>query len=257
MKEATLTPTEKIHYPESDGEPMASNTVQFKCIVSVEGNIEVIFLNDPNVFIAGDFFWYPVEGRPDIRQAPDAMVVFGRPKGHRGSYLQWKEDNIAPQVVFEIVSPGNRAAEWVTKFLFYQRYGVEEYYIYDPDTGTWDGWLRQGEELVQIENMVGWVSPRLGIRFERGFEENVGLYYPDGRPFLGFEEFAQKAEQERQRADEERQRADEERQRADEERQRADEERQRADAVLQDLEVQRQRAEQLAQRLREMGIEAE
>lgn len=243
MKEATLAPTEKIYYPESDGEPMASNTVQFKCIISVEGNIEVIFLNDPNVFIAGDFFWYPVEGRPDIRQAPDAMVVFGRPKGHRGSYLQWKEDNIAPQVVFEIVSPGNRAAEWVTKFLFYQRYGVEEYYIYDPDTGTWDGWLRQGEELHPIENMVGWVSPRLGIRFEQGFEENVGLYYPDGRPFLGFEELAQKAEQERQRAEEERQRAEEERQ--------------RAEAALQELEVERQRAEQLAQRLREMGIEAE
>ncbi|EAM49910.1 conserved hypothetical protein [Crocosphaera watsonii WH 8501] len=29
------------------------------------------------------------------------MVVFCRPKEERGSYQQWKEDNIAPQVVFE------------------------------------------------------------------------------------------------------------------------------------------------------------
>ncbi len=39
--------------------------------------------------------------------APDVMVVFGRPKGRRGSYKQWQEDNIAPQVVFAILSPSN------------------------------------------------------------------------------------------------------------------------------------------------------
>ncbi len=32
------------------------------------------------------------------------MVVFGRPKGDRGSYKQWLENQIAPQVVFEILS---------------------------------------------------------------------------------------------------------------------------------------------------------
>ena len=63
------------------------------------------------------------------------MVAFGRPKGYRGSYKQWEEDGIAPQVVFEILSPGNRRDEMVRKFAFYERYGVEEYYIYDPDTG--------------------------------------------------------------------------------------------------------------------------
>jgi Uma2 family endonuclease len=36
-------------------------------------------------------------------------------------------------VVFEILSPGNRLAEMMAKFEFYDRYGVEEYYIYDPD----------------------------------------------------------------------------------------------------------------------------
>lgn len=50
--------------------------------------------------------WYPVESHPEIRTAPDVLVVFGRPKGHRGSYKQWEEDNIPPQVVFEILSPG-------------------------------------------------------------------------------------------------------------------------------------------------------
>ena len=57
------------------------------------------------------------------------------PRGDRGSYKQWEEGGIAPQVVFEVLSPGNRAGEMRRKFQFYQRYGVEEYYIYDPDDG--------------------------------------------------------------------------------------------------------------------------
>ncbi|MBA4466810.1 Uma2 family endonuclease, partial [Cylindrospermopsis raciborskii CS-506_A] len=61
------------------------------------------------------------------------MVVFGRPKAHRGSYRQWEEDNIPPQVVFEILSPGNTQDEMDKKKLFYLKHGVEEYYVYDPD----------------------------------------------------------------------------------------------------------------------------
>ena len=59
------------------------------------------------MFIAGDMLWYPVARNTSIRQAPDVMVVFGRPKGDRGSYIQTQEEDIAPQVVFEILSPGN------------------------------------------------------------------------------------------------------------------------------------------------------
>jgi Uma2 family endonuclease len=40
---------------------------------------------------------------------------------------QWKEEGVAPQVVFEIWSPGNRLGEMTRKFNFYQRYGVEEF----------------------------------------------------------------------------------------------------------------------------------
>ena len=123
----------RIVYPDTDGQPMAENTLQFEWIVTIKGGLDHLLDADPNVFVAGDLFWYPVEGHPEIRVAPDAMVAFGRPKGHRLSYLQWEEGGIAPQVVFEVLSPGNRAGEMTRKFAFYQQYGVEEYYIYDPD----------------------------------------------------------------------------------------------------------------------------
>ena len=122
-----------LFYPESDGKPRSDNTKQFRWIVTIKENLEILFAEVAEVFMAGDLLWYPVEGDNKTRQAPDIMVVFGRPKGDRGSYQQWKEGNIAPQVVFEILSPGNTKREMTEKREFYETHGVEEYYLYDPD----------------------------------------------------------------------------------------------------------------------------
>jgi Uma2 family endonuclease len=196
-----------IIYPESDGKPMADNTRQFDTIVMIQGGLAALFADRPDVFVAGDLLWYPVEGEPQIRAAPDAMVVLGRPPGHRGSYIQHEEDHIAPQVVFEVLSPGNTPAEMRKKRGFYDRYEVEEYYEYDPDRGTLKGWLRREDRLEPIAQMEGWVSPLLGIRFSLEGTD-LALYHPDGQRFETFVEQAQRAKAERQRAEAERQRAE-------------------------------------------------
>jgi Uma2 family endonuclease len=197
----------EVSYPDSDGKPMADNTEQFRWIVLIKENLEILFADDPNVFVAGDLLWYPVRSRLISPVAPDAMVAFGRPKGRRGSYKQWEEQNIAPQAVFEILSPSNNAAEMERKLEFYDTYGVQEYYQYDPDTNALEGWIRRGENLVPIETINGWVSPQLGIRFEMG-PGTIQLYRPDGRRFLSPVELDQRAEQESRRAEQESQRAD-------------------------------------------------
>ena len=112
---------------------MAENTLQFNWIVKITHGLEHLFADAPDVFVEGDLSWYPVEGDPEIRTAPNTLVVFGRPNGDRGSYRQWEESGIAPQVVFEILSPTTRFGEMFSKFDFYNRYGVEEYYLYNPD----------------------------------------------------------------------------------------------------------------------------
>lgn len=192
---------EQVVYPESDGKPMADNTKQFRWIVTLEGGFEALFRDREDVFVAGDLFWYPVEGRPDIRMAPDVMIVFGRPKGDRGSYKQWEEDGIAPQVVFEVLSPGNSLLEMAKKLEFYDRYGVEEYYLYDPDSGDFTGWIRAEDgRLHVIDPIEGWTSPRLGVRFEKE-NGDLRIIRPDGQRFLTYLELQQQAEQERQRAE--------------------------------------------------------
>ena len=194
-------------FPDSDGKPMSDNTEQYRWIVIIKENLEILFAGDPNVFIAGDLLWYPVRSKLVSPAAPDVMVVFGRPKGRRGSYKQWQEDDIPPQVVFEILSPSNNDEEMERKLGFYNTYGVEEYYLYNPDNFKLDGWQRQNGNLAQIGQLNNWVSPRLGIRFDTSGGE-LTIYRPDGERFLTSVELAQRVreaelllEQERQRAE--------------------------------------------------------
>jgi len=210
-----------ILYPDSDGKPMAENTEQYRWIVLIKENLEILFAHNNDVFIAGDLLWYPVPSQLIAPTAPDVMVVFGRPKGRRGSYRQWQEKNISPQVVFEILSPSNDRKSMERKLEFYDIYGVEEYYVYDPEDFQLEGWLRQDQHLTKLWQMDGWVSPCLGIKFQPGQKELV-IYRPDGQRFLNSVELNQRAEQ--------------------------------AELLLQQ---ERQRTEQLAAYLRSLGVDPE
>ncbi len=190
----------EIEYPDGDGQPMSDNTLQFQWIMTLQGGLDALFRDDPNVFVAGDLLWYPVEGDNTIRAAPDVMVAFGRPKGYRGSYKQWEEDGIAPQVVFEVLSPSNRVGDMADKLQFYDRYEVEEYYLFDPEKTDLDGWVRRGENLVRLEKADGWTSPRLGARFDLS-SGDLQVFGPDGRPFVTYVEVFEQLERERQRAE--------------------------------------------------------
>ena len=233
VESVSISNQTNITYPERDGKPMSDNTKQFRWIVIIKENLELLFADNPNIFVADDLLWYPVEGDNKIRQAPDIMIVFGRPKGDRGSYRQWLENNVTPQVVFEILSPGNRLLEMAKKFKFYEHHGVEEYYIYDPDKIDLQGWLRNNGELTVIEEMNGWVSPRLGIKFELT-TETLEIFRPDGDKFLTFVELGKLRETETKRADDEQKRADE---------------------LQEQLQQEQEQRKRLEDKLRELGID--
>lgn len=189
----------EISYPESDGQPMANNTEHFEMIVLIKGNLDILFANNPDVFVAGDLFWYPIQGNNKIKYAPDVMVACGRPKGRRSSYKQWEEGNQPPQVVFEILSPVNTTEEMDRKLLFYERYGVEEYYIYNPESHELRVWLRGEYGLDVAEFEQKWVSPRLQISFDLSHAP-WQLFYPDGQPFMTFGELMARAQAAQQQA---------------------------------------------------------
>ena len=199
------------------------------------GGLDALFIDDPNVFVAGDLLWYPVEGKPNIRIAPDVMVVFGRPKGDEartssgrktGSRLRSSSRSSRPAIALERWNANSNSMS------------VMALRSITSTTQTAVIWLvgsGAGNILEEIPKMAGFESPRLKIRFEPGEgPNNLKIIGPDGEPFLTYAEVVKQRKADRQRADEQSQRADEQSQRADE---------------------QTQRADRLAARLRELGIE--
>jgi Uma2 family endonuclease len=238
--------TDEIIYPSSDGKRMAENTKQYRYITMIKGGLGALFYDNPEVLVVADLLWYPVEGKPQIAAAPDTMVIFGRPKGDRMSYMQWKEGNIPPQVAFEILSPSNKPTEMVRKLAFYERYGVQEYYVYDPDDVELIGYLRQDNKLALIEtSMQGFQSPLLGIVFEIENDE-LHIYRADGLPFLDYEEQNQlfiKERKQRMTAEREKQQAELEKQQAETEKRQAELEKQQAETEKRQAELEKQQAE--------------
>ena len=201
-------------YPESDGMPMADNSKQFRWIFVIYGNLAVQYRDATDVYVGGNMFWYPVEGHVEIVQAPDVFVVFGRPKEDRSSYRQWEEGDVPLTVVFEIRSPNNDWVEMDDKLLFYEDYGVEEYYLYDPDRNRLQVYIRRGELLLRVRQVEGFISPRLGIRFNLTETELI-VSKSNGQRFLSFEELEAAREQAAQQAEQSRQQAEQFKQQAE------------------------------------------
>ncbi len=170
-----------ICYPESDGQPVAENDIHFYWITYINQSLQTAFADRDDVYIASDLLWYPVKGKPNVRLAPDALVVFDRSKGYKASYLQWRNDNIPPQVVFEVLSPGNTDKEMVKKLNFYEEHGVKEYYLYTPDyteltdieehkksrfsKPRLDVWTFVEGNRKHKPNVTNWKSSLLGMAF--------------------------------------------------------------------------------------------
>jgi Uma2 family endonuclease len=169
------------------------------------------------------------------------------------------EDNIAPQVAFEILSPSNKDRRGLDsledKFDFYQTYGIKEYYTYDPDDLILEGWQRIGDRLVQIPSMLNWVSPLLGIRFDWVAGQELILSRPDGQRFLSPVEIDRRLQQSEIQVWQEQQRTAQERRRAEAQEQRAEQANQLAEQESQRAEQASQRANRLAERLRALGID--
>jgi hypothetical protein len=189
---------------------------------------EEVFDGRDVIFIAGDVLWYPVQGRPNVREGPGVFIAFGRPpETDRSSYLQWEKGGIAPQVVFEILSAGNTLREMARKQDFYNRYGVEEYYIFDPEDAELDVYIRNETGLELVEESQRFQSPRTDVTFWTSKEHGLSVVMPNGGKMISPKEQRERASREEHRAEQESQRAEE----------------------------QQQRAERLAEKLREMGVD--
>ena len=136
----------KIHYPESNGLPLAETRFQYDSLTYAAGALDVYFRDRPDVTVEGNRLLYYVEGDPRSRVAPDVFVVIGAPKRRRRTYLLWEEPK-GPDFVLEVTSWSTRRWDQGFKRDLYARLGVTEYWLFDP-TGDWLDPPLQGNRLA-------------------------------------------------------------------------------------------------------------
>ena len=120
-----------IHYPSSDGKPMAENDAQRDAIMYGIAALTRHFRDRRDVYVSGDLLIYYEEGNPRVSIAPDVFVVFGVEKRRRLNYKLWEEGR-APSFVLEVASPSTWREDVGPKRSVYARLGVREYWQYDP-----------------------------------------------------------------------------------------------------------------------------
>ena len=72
--------------------------------------------------------------------------------------------------------------------------------LYDPDDNVLEGWQRQGRKLEEVDELNGFISPRLGVTFRVPRTEPMKVVRPDGDQFRSYLELIADAEAARQRA---------------------------------------------------------
>lgn len=105
-----------LHYPPSDGKPMAETQKHVNQIIHTISALDIFFADHPDVYVAGNNFVYWEEGNPKARISPDAYVVFGVPKILRDFYKAWEEGGKLPNVIFEFTSKSTRHEDTRKKF---------------------------------------------------------------------------------------------------------------------------------------------
>lgn len=136
-----------VHYPDSDGKPMADNDPQYYTIVDTHFALQRRYADDPEVYVSADLLIYYVEGDPHKSVAPDVLVSFGVPKGNRRSYRIWEEGK-PPDVIFEFASQGSWKDDLGWKKGLYSGLEVREYFLFDP-ADTYFTPLLQGYRLEE------------------------------------------------------------------------------------------------------------
>ncbi len=135
-----------IHYPDTDGEPLAETEFQFNPLTEMVHALRVHYEDRPDVYVAGDMFVYYRMNDASANVAPDVFAVFGVDKHTRRSYMVWREGK-APDFVMEIASAGSYDRDIGHKRNVYAAIGVTEYWRFDPLRECFDPPLA-GERLA-------------------------------------------------------------------------------------------------------------
>ena len=144
---------------------------------SIVTSLAIRFADQPDVTVASEVPVGPGLPVRDDARIPDLMVVRGCDRElmeeQRGYAID--RQGKAPDFVLEVASPTTGRADYTDKRRDYERFGVVEYWRFDPSGGEYHDVSLAGDRLVegvyQSIDIEVLAEDRL-----RGYSESLGLY---------------------------------------------------------------------------------
>ncbi|MDE0189918.1 MAG: Uma2 family endonuclease [Gammaproteobacteria bacterium] len=118
-----------IEYPTRDGRPVAETPLHYKRLADAAHALFTHYETRPGAYVGVNMMVYDERGNPRRFLSPDIFVAFGVEDRERDIYKIWEER--APSFVLEMTSKSTRKED-ERKMVRYARWGVTEYFLYDP-----------------------------------------------------------------------------------------------------------------------------
>ena len=129
MSDEALALDDGVDYPTSDGRPVAETPLHYRRLADAADVLTMRFESRPRVYVGVNMLVYEQRGNPRRSLSPDLFVAFDVEDRERDVYKLW-EDN-APMFVLEVTSKSTHRED-ERKKARYSRWGVAEYFLYDP-----------------------------------------------------------------------------------------------------------------------------
>lgn len=166
----------EVFYPSSDGKIMGEIELHMLAITELLVTLRTHFQSDSDIYVAGDHLVYYEEGNSKKFIVPDIYIVKGVEKKTRRVYKIW-EEKVAPTVVFEIASESTWQKDVTIKRRLYEKIGVAEYYVFDPE------YLYLPQPLLAYHLEFGELT-KIALRENRIFSPALGLEIVDTKETL-------------------------------------------------------------------------
>ena len=151
---------------------------------SVLTSLAIYFADEPNVTVASEVPVGPSLPVRDDARIPDLLVVRDGDRELMEEQRGYAIDSQgkAPDFVLEVASPTTGRVDYTDKRADYERFGISEYWRFDPSGGEYHDAALAGDRLVDgVYEPI--VIDGIGEGRLRGYSDALGLYvcWEDGR----------------------------------------------------------------------------
>ena len=175
-KTITLTGSETETFPDFPPRDDMQNWL-YLYDTTIVSSLAIYFRDIPHTVVASEVPVGPTMSNRDDVRVPDLLVAFECDrellKDQRGYSIE--SQGGPPDFVLEVASPSTGRQDYTDKRMDYERYGIAEYWRFDPSGGDYHGAALAGDRLTEQGTYEPTEVERLGDSIWQGYSEVLGL----------------------------------------------------------------------------------